>query len=318
MLVRRPTHSSEKYLSHDIGEIPRLQQVEDALIRLNAVLTWTRKENIEELLIEIEDLADQALQVLSPFVVVSEKTQARDYIINIRQGRDSLSRVNPSALLAQLVATRRRVNVREEGISNILDVFAARRQAVQLAVALLEAQVRVSYDFLNRTLESWRTLISARPQFLADQLEESAKAFPQFAIMPFLPTFRYSADEFTRAAAALRQKKFGDAHALLETARTSFQLRLLRTELEHTVFAVSRAVHFPSQTVDLAKVSGDIQRAERTLQTMHCDGMRDFSLPRVFTGLSEADAFFSLSNPEMYRSALKQGHMALRQVVSTI
>jgi len=317
-LFRGLTHGTEKYLSSEIGEIPRLQRVEDALIRLNAVLTMTCRENIEDLLGEIEFLADQALHELSPHVVVTEKVLAREHILRIRQGKDSLNRVNPSALLARIVATRRRVQYREENISEVLDIFAARRQAVQLAIAVLEAQIRVSDDFLRRTLLSWRMLIAAKSQFLADQLDATAKVFRTFAIMPFLPTFRYAADEFGRAAIALRQKHFPEAHMLLETARASFRLRMFRAELERTVYAVSRAVHFPSQPVDFTDILEEIDDAQQDLREIPCDGMRDFSVSSVVTELNQARAFFSVQQPDQYRQALRQGHAALRQVASRI
>jgi hypothetical protein len=317
-LYRGLTHGTEKYLSSETGEIQRLQRVEDALMRLNAVLTWTRRENIEDLLDEIELLADQALHELSPHVVVTEKVLARDHIVRIRQGKDSLNRVNPSALLARLVATRRRVQFREENISEVLDIFTARRQAVRLAIAMLEAQIRVNDDFLGRMLQSWRMLIAAKSQFLADQLDATAKVFRTFTIMPFLPTFRYAADEFVHAAIALRQEKFPEARMLLETARSSFRLRMLRADLERTVYAVSRAAHFPSQLVVFTNIVQEIDDAQQDLREIPCDEMRDFSVSSVMTELNQARAFFSVQQPDQYRRALRQGHAALRQVVSRI
>jgi hypothetical protein len=309
------THEIEQYLHDEVGEIPRLLKVEDALVRLNARLAWLRQDNFDDLLEEIEGLVDQALHILSPAVVVPEKVSARDQLVHIRTGRDKLYRVNPSALLARLVAARLRVGYREEGVANILDVLSARRQAVRLAIAVCETQVRIAANFLENVFKNWEPIIAGHRVFLADQLVASAKELRQIILLPFGQTFVYVSDEFQQANLALRRAEPEVARQLLQTAHASLQLRALRSNLEQTVFAVSRSLHC-KEPLDHSRVLGEITQAATQLEHIDCSHMRAFSPKTVHDGLSIAGMFLGQTVDPL--GALKQGHKKLREVVATI
>jgi hypothetical protein len=49
---------------------------------------------------------------------------------------------------------------------------------------------------------------------------------------------------------------------------------MLRADLERTVFAVSRAVHFPSQPVVFTDILEEINDAQHDLREIPCNGMR--------------------------------------------
>lgn len=314
-LLRGLTHATESYLNDTKGELVRLSEVEALFYQLNGLITELRKDNLQALMGEIKRCIARTLTTLTPRVVIPEKEEATDFMLKIDEIYDSLQRVNPSALLAQLVAARRRIVQRQASIDDIVGEFSTRRHAVLLVTSFLEAQVRIADDFLNRLLARWNMNVSCHPQLIAHQLRQSAQVYRTFTVRPFLETFTYVADEYDRAAHEIEQLRYVEAKALLGTALASFQLRILRADLERTVFTVSKALRAKRPFDVPATVQALVDTRSR-LEAIDCTRMRSFSVPTTIAGLRCAEAFFGQTvNRE---GAYRQGYEALRQIATTI
>ena len=247
--------------------------------------------------------------------MVEGEGEAREQIVKVKEGRDNLHRVNPSALLARLVAARRRLLVREEDITHIDGIIAMDRSMLYIVIATLDVQVVVGADFLRKLLNNWGILCNVRRTLVVTQLKAFAQEFALYRIQPFLTTFIYAGDEFVRAAKALEARRDDVAASLLRTALASFELRQLRTDLERTVWQISNAVHVHGK-LDLQRIMQELETAIVRLKQIDCSRMRGFSQQGANDGLLAAQAFFSQTVGQ--QEALRKGYAQLRQAVSAI
>ncbi len=313
-LLRGLNHADAHY-THE--ELPRLQEVITAVRLLNSTIMMLSVTNVQDLISSIELQVDQALRLLTERVRVITKVEARDQLVKVRLVYDSLHRVNPSALLARLVAALLRLLYREQDITTIEGKFALRQCIVRIIIATLDAQVTVSEDFLTKLLAHWADMLAPRRTMVIAQLRAFAGEYAKYRVQPFLATFTYASDEFARAADALEAKgpRDEEARVLLQTALASFQLRQLRTDMEYVVTRVSDAKH-AKQAIDLVPVIADINALFDRLRAIDCTNMRGFSSAAVGAELLTANAFFGQTVDK--RHALHQGYEALRHCATSI
>lgn len=296
-LHRTLSHVLDRY---EMNEVPRLTTALEYCQILHSVVLGLRKDNFQELIGRIEALVDQVVVAIGLNVKNEEKDAALERIIVTRKGVDSLNRVNSSAACLRMLTAVGNLIHREAQVSDISEVYAGRRQAVRLALAMLETQVLIVEDFLHQILANWNIVRVRRRELTAEQLEQFAKTLALIGVKPFSTTFQHVVREFSTAAQQIRAGRLDQARPLLVTAAESLRLRKLRVQLEVVHYRVSSATYDPAMRkragqiaqVALAELSPLVQE----LQAVNTLGMVDFSSAVTLSTLADVQAALGEGN----------------------
>ncbi|MFA6587456.1 MAG: hypothetical protein WCT08_00130 [Patescibacteria group bacterium] len=287
-LRRALMHGSETYLRLDEGELAKLKKAMQNAYRLNAILLGLSKDNADELMLAIAEQVETMIAAVNPDARLELKKQILSQLEAIGHVNDSLNRINPSALLARLVAVTNRLTKRETAAGGITSIFALRRKAAELCIDILEYHVLCAADYLVNLFKKWDQVIGFQRKGTANQLKIYAQVFRIIDILPFERTFSHSADEFEKASVALRSNRVTEAKDLLRISLSSFLLRKARIELEQVAFAVSRQKRFNNPDFDCFSWAKKLAAVTDSIQTIDTSGMQNFPQEVVCSYLYKA------------------------------
>ncbi len=311
-LHRALSHVLDRY---EMNEVPRLTTALGYCQALHGVVLGLRKDNFQELIGRIESLVDQVVGAIGLQVKNEAKQSALDRLIVTRKGVDSLNRVNSSASCLRMLAAVGNLIHRESSVVDIAEIYAGRRQAVRLGLAMFETQVLIVEDFLNQILAHWHIVRTRRRELTAEQLDQFVRALDSISVKPFSATFQHVVREFVTAARYIRADRLDQARTLLTTALASLRLRRLRVQLEVVHYSISSATHDPIQRQHATRIAKEAQfdliPLVQELSAIDPLGMVDFSSPSTLATLATVQAALSAGN---CKEAVEHFRYALRTI----
>lgn len=183
---------------------------------------------------------------------------------------------------------------REAGVTDIVEVYALRRQNVRLQLATLETLVHIVEDFLNQILAHWNTVRVRRRELTTAQLEHFVRSLTPVTVKPFSTTFQHVVREFSEAARCIRAGHLDQAKALLGTSVASMRLRRLRVQLEAVHYRVSSATYDAAMRKRVGIIAQDanleLGLLVQELRAVDTVGMVDFSRTGLLATLADAQA----------------------------
>lgn len=311
-LDRLLSYVDERY---ETNEIPRLTLALNLCYAIHSVVLGIRKENAQELSNQLESLVDSVAEIIGLRVRNEDKGKAVERIIKVRQGTDSLNRVNSSASCLRLLTAVGGLIQRENQVANIAQVYAARRQATRLVLVTLETQVLVVENFLNQTLTHWNIICSRRRELTQWQLQQFASVLATIPVKPFRETFRHVARECTEASQDISSGGFHQAKRILEKSLASLQLRKLRVQLEAVHFRIASTVHNANMRKQRPQVAQEALTELRPLieelSAINTLGMVDFSSSSVLATFANVQSALGAGN---CKEAAEHFRLALRAI----